>query len=67
MPMAGSASKSTSIRGEAWHCCLLYTLEDGEQICFRRRMSAPTNIKKPTHADNMSDWLRLGAENPHQQ
>ena len=43
--------------GEAWHCCLLYTLEDGEQVLSRRRTSAPTNIKK-LHAETLSDWLR---------
>src|SRR6266436_2628376 len=43
--------------GEAWHCCLLYTLEDGE------RPFAPPNHcvdrhHKSLHAETLSDWLR---------
>ncbi len=43
--------------GEAWHCCLLYTLLDGE------RSFAPPNDcvdqhKESHHAETLSDWLR---------
>jgi glycogen debranching enzyme len=43
--------------GEAWHCCLLYTLEDGE------RPFAPPDYcvdrhHKSHHAETLSDWLR---------
>ena len=44
-------------RGQAWHCCLLYTLVDGE------RTFAPTDdcvdrCHKSQHAETLSDWLR---------
>jgi glycogen debranching enzyme len=43
--------------GEAWHCCLLYTLTDGE-----RRFEPPRHCAdetgKSTHAETMSDWLQ---------
>ena len=32
---------------EAWHCCLLYTLEDGERL-FRPSTNASTSTKKRT-------------------
>ncbi len=43
--------------GQAWHCCLLYTLLDGE------RSFAPPNDcvdqhKESHHAETLSDWLR---------
>jgi glycogen debranching enzyme len=42
--------------GAAWHCCLLYTLEDGE-----RRFVPPDQCadqhQQTQHAENMSDWL----------
>jgi glycogen debranching enzyme len=42
---------------EAWHCCLLYTLADGE------RHLPPSNDcvhrhQKSQHAETLSDWLR---------
>jgi glycogen debranching enzyme len=42
--------------GETWHCCLLYTLEDGD-----RSFSAPhecaSDHQKTYHAETLSDWL----------
>ena len=42
--------------GEAWHCCLLYTLEDGERI-YRppHECSGQHHVK---HSETLSDWLR---------
>ena len=41
---------------EAWHACLLYTLEDGEE-----RLDAPSEcfeqLHKSHHAETMADWL----------
>ena len=42
--------------GEAWHCCLLYTLEDGERIHRPPRECADQHHK--THGETLSDWLR---------
>ncbi len=43
--------------GEAWHCCLLYTLEDGD-----RHFAAPDNCvddhEGMHHAEALSDWMR---------
>jgi glycogen debranching enzyme len=43
-------------RGEPWHCCLLYTLTDGD-----RHLVAPTycigHSHKSRHAETMADWL----------
>jgi len=41
--------------GEAWHCCLLYTLEDGERICRPPHDCADQHHK--THGKTLSDWL----------
>ena len=44
--------------GEAWHCCLLYTLSDGEQ---QHSLAAPLLRRTPTssrHAETMADWLK---------
>ena len=42
--------------GEAWHCCLLYTLADGD-----RHLASPTDCvehsHKSRHAETMADWL----------
>jgi glycogen debranching enzyme len=42
--------------GEAWHACLLYTLEDGEQ-----QLRAPPEcfgeIHKSRHSESMAEWL----------
>src|SRR5215469_18848595 len=41
---------------EAWHCCLLYTLSDGD-----RQLAAPTDciadINKSRRAETMASWL----------
>jgi glycogen debranching enzyme len=43
--------------GEAWHTCLLYTLEDGD-----RRFNAPANCsarcEESEHAESLADWLQ---------
>jgi len=42
--------------GEPWHCCLRYTLTDGD-----RRLASPTDCvghsHKSRHAETMADWL----------
>ena len=42
---------------EAWHCCLLYTLEDGERL-FRPPHQCADQHQKTHHAERLSDWLR---------
>src|SRR5262252_9465404 len=42
--------------GQAWHCCLLYTLEDGERIQRPPNECASKHHQK--HAETLSDWLR---------
>lgn len=42
--------------GKAWHCCLLYTLEDGERIYRPPHECADQHNK--THGESLSDWLR---------
>src|SRR5262249_28542816 len=43
--------------GAAWHCCLLYSLADGDQ-----RFAAPrhciSDSHKLRHAETLDDWLR---------
>jgi glycogen debranching enzyme len=43
--------------GEAWHCCLLYSLTDGD-----RQFAAPDHCIEDTHklghADTLADWLQ---------
>ena len=43
--------------GQAWHCCLLYTLADGD-----RHFAAPPDCvgqsDKSHHAETMADWLK---------
>ena len=43
--------------GEAWHCCLLYSLRDGD-----RHFAAPehcvSDSHKLGHAETLADWLR---------
>ena len=46
-----SCSRST------WHCCLLYTLEDGERL-FRPLRDCVDRYEKTHHAETLSDWLR---------
>jgi glycogen debranching enzyme len=43
--------------GEAWHCCLLYTLEDGERS-FAAADDCVDQHHKSHHAETLSDWLR---------
>ncbi len=42
--------------GEAWHCCLLYALADGD-----RHIAAPTDCvghsRESRHAETIADWL----------
>jgi len=42
--------------GKAWHCCLLYTLADGD-----RRFASPSHCisdsHQSQHAETMADWL----------
>ena len=42
--------------GEAWHCCLLYTLEDSERIHRPPHECADQHHK--VHGETLSDWLR---------
>src|SRR6266481_6078505 len=43
--------------GEPWHCCLRYTLTDGD-----RHLASPTDCvghsHKSRHAETMADWLK---------
>ncbi len=43
--------------GEPWHCCLLYTLTDGD-----RHLGSPTDCighsHKSRHAETLTDWLK---------
>ena len=43
--------------GATWHCCLLYTLEDGERLC-RPLRDCVDQYEKTHHAETLSDWLR---------
>src|ERR1700738_486824 len=43
--------------GEAWHCCLLYTLEDDERL-FAPPDHCVDQHHKSHHAETLSDWLR---------
>jgi glycogen debranching enzyme len=42
--------------GEAWHCCLLYALEDGE-LSFPAPQECADERHKTRHAETLSDWL----------
>src|SRR5262249_2531785 len=42
--------------GDAWHCCLLYTLEDGGRSFPAPRRCA-SDHQKTLHAETLSDWL----------
>jgi glycogen debranching enzyme len=46
---------------EAWHVCLLYTLEDGEQQFEAPHECIPQNDKSP-HAGTMAEWLQTVAK-----
>jgi glycogen debranching enzyme len=43
--------------GEAWHCCLLYTLEDGKRL-FAPLEDCADQHQTTHHAEALSDWLR---------
>jgi glycogen debranching enzyme len=43
--------------GEAWHCCLLYTLEDGKRL-FAPLNDCADQHQTTHHAEALSDWLR---------
>jgi glycogen debranching enzyme len=42
---------------ETWHCCLLYTLEDGKRT-FPPLNDCVDQHQKTQHAEALSDWLR---------
>src|SRR5262245_11781697 len=42
---------------EAWHACLLYTLEDGEQH-FHGPHDCIGQSNKSSHAETMAEWLK---------
>jgi glycogen debranching enzyme len=43
--------------GEAWHACLLYALEDGEQRFNAPRNCVEKNSNSP-HSETMAEWLK---------
>jgi len=43
--------------GEIWHCCLLYTLEDGKQT-FPPLNDCADQHQTTHHAEALSDWLQ---------
>jgi glycogen debranching enzyme len=43
--------------GEAWHACLVYTFEDGEQH-FQAPHDCVGNISKSPHSTTMAAWLK---------
>src|SRR5215470_7399471 len=43
--------------GEAWHCCLLYTLEDGKRA-FPPLNDCADRHQNTHHAEALSDWLQ---------
>ena len=43
--------------GETWHCCLLYTLEDGKRA-FPPLEDCADQHQKTHHAEALSDWLQ---------
>ena len=47
--------------GEAWHACLLYTLEDGEQH-FHAPKNCVGQSYKSHHAESMAEWLETVAK-----
>jgi glycogen debranching enzyme len=61
-PAAASANGRLSFEidlapGATWHCCLLYTLEDGERL-FRPLRECVDRYEQTHHAETLSDWLR---------
>src|ERR1700726_606690 len=47
--------------GEAWHSCLLYTLEDGEQHFYAPKNCVGQSYKSH-HAETMAEWLETVAK-----
>jgi glycogen debranching enzyme len=43
--------------GEAWHTCLLYTLEDGDRQ-FNPPVSCSGRCEESEHAEGLADWLQ---------
>jgi glycogen debranching enzyme len=43
--------------GDAWHCCLLYALEDGDRSYLAPHECADDH-QKTHHAETLSDWLK---------
>jgi glycogen debranching enzyme len=43
--------------GEAWHCCLLYMLTDGDRH-FASSTDCVGHSRKSHHVETMADWLR---------
>lgn len=43
--------------GEAWHCCLLYALEDGKRV-FAPLEDCADQHQTTHHAEALSDWLQ---------
>ena len=43
--------------GDAWHCCLLYALEDGDQS-FQAPRECADDHRKTRHAETLADWLK---------
>jgi glycogen debranching enzyme len=43
--------------GQAWHCCLLYTLADGDEH-FASPTDCVRDSHKSHHAETMADWLQ---------
>jgi glycogen debranching enzyme len=43
--------------GEAWHCCLLYSLTDGDRY-FAAPSHCVADSDKLEHAGSLADWLR---------
>jgi glycogen debranching enzyme len=43
--------------GGTWHCCVLYTLEDGKHL-FHPPKQCTDQHQQTQHAENISDWLR---------
>src|SRR5271166_5766711 len=61
-PMAVQANGRLSFEvslapGEAWHCCLLYSLTDGERQ-FPPPHPCVSDSDKLQHAETLADWLR---------
>jgi glycogen debranching enzyme len=43
--------------GEAWHCCLLYSLKDGDRE-FPAPLFCASDSHKLPHSDTLAEWLR---------